>query len=100
MRKSKEEKIVDKMNSILEEVSELHGEDVTDGNYREYYENAADELNLHEEEDEDGENDIYRMTFELLDDYCSFRQQLREILIQKGLDLEQRKAYYKKHLNQ
>ena len=95
---TKEEKLVEKMKDLLEEVSDLNDEDITDANYREYYENAADELNSFDGEDEDGESDIYRFTYDYLDEYVGLRNQLVKLLKEKGLTLEQRKEFYKLNL--
>ena len=90
---TKKEKIVEKMQDLLAEVSDLNNEDITDANYREYYENAADELNRYEE-DEDGESDIYKFTYNILDEYVGLRNELTDILKAEGLDKEQRKQFY------
>ena len=90
---TKKEKIVEKMQGLLAEVSDLNDEDITDANYREYYENAADELNRYEE-DEDGESDIYRFTYNYLDEYVSLKNELIDILKAEGLNKEQRKQFY------
>ena len=97
MKKTEEQKLVDKMVGLLEEVSDLNGEDIDDSNYREFYENAADELDRYEE-DEDGESDIYRFTYNYLDEYVDLRNKLVQILKDKGLTLEERKQFYKAHL--
>ena len=94
---TKKEKIVEKMQGLLAEVSDLNNEDITDANYREYYENAADELDRYEE-DEDGESDIYRFTYNILDKYVTLRNKLVEMLKAEGLTLEQRKLFYKENL--
>lgn len=90
---TKKEKIVEKMQSLLAEVSDLNNEDITDANYREYYENAADELNRYEE-DEEGESDIYKFTYNILDEYVGLRNELTDILKTEGLNKEQRKQFY------
>jgi len=95
---TKEEKLVNEMKDILAEVSDLNDEDITDANYREFYENAADELNSFDDEDEDGESDIYRFTYDYLDEYVGLRNQLVKLLKEKGLTLEQRKEFYKLNL--
>lgn len=92
-----EEQLVEEMIGILQEVSDLNGEHIDDSNFRGYYEDAADELE-HFEEDEEGEGDIYRFTYEALDDYVTLRNQLTHILAEKGYTLESRKEYYKVHL--
>lgn len=90
---TKKEKIVEKMQGLLAEVSDLNDEDITDANYREYYENAADELDRYEE-DEDGESDIYKFTYNILDEYVSLKNELIDILKAEGLNKEQRKQFY------
>ena len=90
---TKKEKIVEKMQGLLAEASDINNEDITDANYREYYENAADELNRYEE-DEDGESDIYRFTYDYLDEYVSLKNELIDILKAEGLNKEQRKQFY------
>jgi beta-N-acetylglucosaminidase len=95
---TKEEKLVEKMKDLLEEVSDLNDEDITDANYRDFYENAANELNLYDGEDEDGESDIYRFTYDYLDEYVGLRNELVKLLKEKGLTLEQRKEFYKLNL--
>ena len=95
---TKEERLVKKMTDILEEVSDLNGEDIDDRNFREFYENAADELNSFDGEDEDGESDIYQFTFDLLDEYVDLRVELRKLLEARGLDLAQRKEFYRNNL--
>ena len=97
MKKTEEQKLVDKMVGLLEEVSDLNNENIDDSNYREFYENAADELDRYEE-DEDGESDIYRFTYNYLDEYVGLRNQLVKILKDKGLTLEERKQFYKANL--
>lgn len=96
--KTKEEKLVNKMVGILEEVSDLNGEDIDDSNYRKIYENAAMQLNLYDGDDEDGESDIYQFTYDMLNDYIDLKRELKKILEAQGMDLEQRKAYYKANL--
>ena len=95
---TKEQKLVNEMKDILDEVSDLNDEDITDANYREFYENAADELNSFDDEDEDGESDIYRFTYDYLDEYVDLRNELVKILKEKGLTLEQRKQFYQENL--
>ena len=95
---TKEQKLVNKMKDILDEVSDLNDEDIDDSNYREFYENAADELNSFDDEDEDGESDIYRFTYEYLDEYVDLRNELVKLLKEKGLTLEERKQFYKANL--
>ena len=95
---TKEQKLVNEMKDILAEVSDLNDEDITDANYREFYENAADELNSFDDEDEDGESDIYRFTYDYLDEYVDLRNELVKILKEKGLTLEQRKQFYQENL--
>jgi len=95
---TKKEKIIEKMQGLLAEVSDLNNEDITDANYREYYENAANELDLYDGEDEDGESDIYRFTYNILDKYVTLRNKLVEMLKAEGLTLEQRKLFYKENL--
>jgi len=95
---TKKEKIVEKMQGLLAEVSDLNNEDITDANYREYYENAANELDLYDGEDEDGESDIYQFTYNILDKYVTLRNKLVEMLKAEGLTLEQRKLFYKENL--
>lgn len=90
---TKKEKIVEKMQGLLAEASDLNNEDITDANYREYYENAADELDRYEE-DEDGESDIYRFTYNILDEYVGLKNELIDILKAEGLNKEQRKQFY------
>lgn len=90
---TKKEKIVEKMQGLLAEVSDLNDEDITDANYREYYENAADELDRYEE-DEDGESDIYKFTYNILDKYVDLKNELIDILKAEGLNKEQRKQFY------
>ena len=97
MKKTEEQKLVDKMVGLLEEVSDLNNENIDNSNYREFYENAADELDRYEE-DEDGESDIYRFTYNYLDEYVGLRNQLVKILKDKGLTLEERKQFYKANL--
>ena len=97
MKKTEEQKLVDKMIGLLEEVSDLNNENIDDSNYREFYENAANELNRYEE-DEDGESDIYRFTYNYLDEYVGLRNKLVKILKDKGLTLEERKQFYKANL--
>lgn len=96
--KTKEEKLVNKMVGILGEVSDLNGEDIDDSNYRKFYENAAMQLDLYDGEDEDGESDIYQFTYDMLDDYIDLKRELKKLLEAQGMDLEQRKAYYKANL--
>lgn len=98
MKKTEEQKLVDKMVGLLEEVSDLNGEDIDDSNYREFYENAADELNSFDGEDEDGESDIYQFTYDYLSEYVGLRNQLVKLLKDKGLTLEERKQFYKANL--
>ena len=95
---TKKEKIVEKMQGLLAEVSDLNNEDITDANYREYYENAANELDLYDGEDEDGESDIYRFTYNYLDQYVTLRNKLKKVLEIKGYDLAQRRQFYKENL--
>ena len=90
---TKKEKIIKKMQGLLAEVSELNDEDITDANYREYYENAADELDRYEE-DEEGESDIYKFTYNILDEYVDLKNELIDILKAEGLNKEQRKQFY------
>lgn len=97
MKKTEEQKLVDKMVGLLEEVSDLNNENIDDSNYREFYENAADELDRYEE-DEDGESDIYRFTYNYLDEYVDLRNKLVQILKDKGLTLEERKQFCKANL--
>jgi len=98
MKKTDEQKLVDEMKDLLAEVSELNDEDINDANYREFYEEAADELDRFEE-DEDGESDIYRFTYDYLDEYVTLRNQLVKLLKDKGLTLEQRKEFFATNLN-
>ncbi len=98
MKKTEEQKLVDKMVGLLEEVSDLNDEDINDSNYREFYENAANELNSYDDEDEDGESDIYRFTYNYLDEYVNLRNKLVKLLKDKGLTLEERKQFYKANL--
>ena len=95
----KVQKLVAKMKDILSEVSDLNNEDITDANYREFYEKAADELDRYEE-DEEGESDIYKFTYNYLDDYVDLKNKLVKLLRDKSLTLEQRREFYRKNLAQ
>ena len=95
--KTKEQKLVKEMQDLLVEVSDINCEDINDSNYRKFYEEAADQLNLFEE-DEDGESDIYKFTYELLDDYVTLRNKLCKVLEEQGMDFEQRKQFFKLNL--
>lgn len=73
------EQLIEKMNDLLKEASDLNGEDINDSNYRQYYQEAVDMLNLYEE-NEDGEMDIYQFTYDYLREYESLRSELEKII--------------------
>ena len=94
---TEKEKLTNKMKDLLDEVSELNDEDITDANYRDFYENAADQLDRYEE-DEEGESDIFKFTYNILDKYVGLKNKLTDVLIAEGLNREQRKQFYKENL--
>lgn len=89
----KEEQLIHQMLSNLQEVSDLQNEHIDDTNYREFYEDAADQLDLYDDEDEDGESDIFKFTYEYLDDYARDRNKLFKLLRDRGLSVEEANKY-------
>ena len=93
----KKETIINRMLDILAEANGLDNDIVDHSSFRKAYENAAMQLDLYDDEDEDGENDIYKFTFNLGDRYFGFYKKLKQILIDEGLKTEdQRKEFIKK----
>ena len=91
------ETIINRMLDILAEANELDDDIVDHSSFRKAYENAAMQLDLYDDEDEDGESDIYRFTYNLGDRYFGFYQKLKQILIDEGLKtVEQRKEFIQK----
>ena len=93
----KKETIINRMLDILAEANVLDSDIVDHHTVYEAYENAAMQLDLYDDEDEDGESDIYKFTYNLGDRYFGFYQKLKQILIDEGLKtVEQRKEFIQK----
>jgi hypothetical protein len=93
----KKETIINRMLDILAEANDLDSDIVDHHTFYEAYENAAMQLDLYDDEDEDGESDIYKFTYNLGDRYFGFYQKLKQILIDEGLKtVEQRKEFVQK----
>ena len=91
----KKETIINRMLDILAEANDLDSDIIDHHTFYEAYSHAAHMLNY--EEWEDGENDIYKFTFNLGDRYFGFYKKLKQILIDEGLKTEdQRKAFIQK----
>ncbi len=86
---NKEEKLIEQMLDNLQEVSGLQDEHIDDTNYRGFYEDAAMQLDLYDDEDEDGESDLDRFTYEYLDDYARDRNKLFKLLTEKGMSAKE-----------
>jgi len=87
--------IINRMLDILAEANDLDSDIIDHHTFYKAYSRAADMLNF--EEWEDGENDIYRFTYNLGDRYFKFYQKLKQILIDEGLKTEkQRKEFVQK----
>ena len=93
-KKSKEQKLIDEMLQCLWDASDINQEHIDDSNYRKFYEDAADELEYYEE-DEEGEGDIYRFTYEALDEYVSLRNELSALLRSNGKTKEEIQSFIK-----
>ena len=92
----KKETIINRMLEILEEANSFDDDIVDHHTFYEAYSHAADQLNY--EEWEDGENDIYKFTYNLGDRYFKFyNQKLKPILIAEGMTTAaQRKEFIQK----
>ena len=89
MKKTKEQKIIDQMLQCLWDVSDIQMEHIDDTNYREFYEEAADALDMYD----GAEADADRLTYENLDEYVSLRNELVELLKAKGMSKEERLTF-------
>ena len=89
-------KLVKELVEILEELSDIWDEDINYDNFREYYNRSADELDY--EEDEEGENDLFKLTYRLCGEFVDIKNQLTEVLKKEGLSLEERREFYKNNI--
>ena len=91
----KKETIINRMLDILAEANDLDSDIVDHFTFRTAYVRAADELNY--EESEDGENDIYKFTYNFGSRYFGFYKKLKQILIDEGLTtVQQREDFIRK----
>lgn len=88
------DKLVKEMKDILLEAMSLD-EDINYFNFYEKYCEAADQLNLNDGEDDDGELDIFRTIYRLGNDFFELKADLRAKLQIAGMDEYQRADFYK-----
>lgn len=94
---TEQERVIIRMQNILAEATSLDDE-ITYDNFYDKYCKAVDMLNITDgEESEDGELDLYKIIYNLGDEFFSLKSSLKTILEFNGLDTEQRKNFYKKH---